>query len=166
MLFVLIGALGGLSATGPMTVLMELLHRRLPIGQRHPLPPREITNYLESEATTNLDRPAKAAFALLNHFAYGTAVGAIFGALGGRRAKTGILYGALVWLVSYGGLLPGCRILKPIQDQSPNRNVLMLVVHILWGSILGLFIATLSSDWKTTQGALVSQAEPDRDRKS
>jgi hypothetical protein len=40
---VLPGALAGFSATALMTALMWRLHRRLPAGERYPLPPREIT---------------------------------------------------------------------------------------------------------------------------
>ena len=40
------GAMAGFLATIPMTIAMELLHRRLPWTQRYPLPPREITDDL------------------------------------------------------------------------------------------------------------------------
>ena len=45
----LVGALGGVSATGPMTIGMIWLHRLLPPKHRYSLPPREITmNLMES----------------------------------------------------------------------------------------------------------------------
>ena len=43
LLRLLVGALGGMSATGPMTIAMIWLHRILPTRHRYSMPPREIS---------------------------------------------------------------------------------------------------------------------------
>lgn len=40
---ILSGAIAGLGATVPMTMVMETIFRRLPWHQRYPLPPRKVT---------------------------------------------------------------------------------------------------------------------------
>jgi hypothetical protein len=65
----LVGALGGVSATGPMTIGMIWLHRLLPPKHRYSLPPREITmNLLEGLGIDKkLGPDARAALTLINH---------------------------------------------------------------------------------------------------
>src|SRR5436190_23311022 len=98
----LAGALAGALATIPMTVIMLVGHRRLPVRQRDPLPPGQITDSLlaEIDLHDDLSREQKAALALLNHFAYGAAMGSLFGALPKPsplpRMASGIGYGLLV----------------------------------------------------------------------
>jgi hypothetical protein len=48
----LLGAIAGGAATGPMTVTMNALQRRLPRWERYPLPPREIIDKLSQETKT------------------------------------------------------------------------------------------------------------------
>ncbi|MGA7214213.1 MAG: hypothetical protein WBX20_08405, partial [Terrimicrobiaceae bacterium] len=119
LLRLLVGALGGLSATGPMTIGMILLHRLLPTRHRYSLPPREITLHLAEKAGVHkkLDPDARAALTLINHFGYGAMAAAIY-SLAETKIPAGALvkgpiFGAAVWLVSYFGLLPAVGILKP-----------------------------------------------------
>src|SRR4029450_11695930 len=68
------GAVGGLVATGPMSVAMALLYRRLPWWQPWSLPPREITaNVLKSiGAQEHLSREAETVATSARDFADGT----------------------------------------------------------------------------------------------
>src|SRR4051812_14388020 len=75
-----VGLLGGAAATLPMTVAMELMHRRLPRRERSPLPPRIITQRMTRKAGVErrLGEPEHQALALVSHFAYGAATGVLY----------------------------------------------------------------------------------------
>src|SRR5215217_1226263 len=101
-LTLIIGALGGMSATGPMTIAMVVFHRWLPSREKYPLPPREITK--KAAQKLHLDRqltePAGTALTLVNHFAYGSACGAIYAGATGKIpvpfVVRGIIFGTIV----------------------------------------------------------------------
>ena len=134
-----------------MTVAMILLHRRLPVGERYPLPPREITMKLARGAGVDgeLSAPARAAATMVSHFAYGGVTGAIYGAaLDPRRkpAAKGMVFGLTVWLVSYLGWLPATGVLAPASEHPARRSALMIAAHIVWGLTLGLFLSLLAEE--------------------
>src|SRR5829696_1978233 len=52
---ILLGALAGVAATGPMTLAMRLMHEQLPREERYPLPPRQVTEGLAEKAGVNED---------------------------------------------------------------------------------------------------------------
>ena len=102
----------------------------------------------------------RAALTLINHFGYG-AMAATFYSLAESRvpmaaAVKGPVFGAIVWLVSYFGLLPALGILDPATKHPWLRNALMFVVHLVWGLFVGVFIETLLSEKKSVFGALVT----------
>jgi hypothetical protein len=137
------GALAGCVATFPMTVAMEALHRRLPQGERYPLPPRQITERIVAQASVRpyLDRDDRLALSLLSHFAYGSAAGVAYTALvrGAvvRGPLAGAAFGAGVWAASYLGLLPALGILNPATRHPPRRTGVMIAAHLVWGLALG-----------------------------
>jgi uncharacterized membrane protein YagU involved in acid resistance len=156
----LTGCLGGLAATVPMTLAMELMHRRLPRRERYPLPPRIITQRLTRRAGVEgeLDETEHQALALASHFAYGATTGGVYGALSAwaerrfqtprvprqfRAAGQGTAYGLLVWAGSYLGLLPAAGILTPATRHPARRNALMIAAHVVWGATLGLVVHAL-----------------------
>lgn len=152
LLRLLLGAISGISATGPMSVAMVLLHRRLPSEERYPLPPREIT----SKAVPQIAEPDEVApetrslLTWLAHFGYGGAAGLAYAAIArhlpGGAASRGPFFGLLVWAVSYLGLLPGLHILNPATEHPPRRNALMIGAHLVWGWFLSMIYEVLSSD--------------------
>jgi hypothetical protein len=147
-----LGALAGLCATLVMTSAMERMHQRLPVGERYPLTPREIT---ESVAPLRGERALTTA-TLYAHFAYGAATGAIYGAVAPRGGVvSGMLFGIGVWLASYLGWIPALRILKPAADHPPRRNALMLTAHMLWGASTALALRELT---RVRRGALAAGA--------
>jgi hypothetical protein len=103
----LTGALAGALATAPMTFTMEVLHRRLPLPERYPLPPREVTMNIAARTGVKhrLRREERAEASLVAHFAYGALVGALYSALVDRVVRpsplTGIIFGLGVWGASY-----------------------------------------------------------------
>jgi hypothetical protein len=171
LLRLLVGALGGLSATGPMTVVMILLHRLLPASDRYSLPPREITAHLaEKVGRRRLDPDTRAALTLVNHFGYGAMAATVYSlvqeGIPAAALIKGPLFGAIVWLVSYLGLLPAVGILQPATEHPPSRNLLMIGVHLVWGLVVGVFVETLLAEKKRTAGALlVGSPLQQKDRK-
>ncbi len=145
---VLSGALAGLVATLPMTASMEAMFRFLPHHEQYALPPSEITTKFTDElgVSEQLDQPEHSALTLFNHFAYGAAAGALYGPiapafkpnLGAAPALKGIAWGIVVWTVSYLGLLPALGVLRTATQHPGRRNMLMIVAHLVWGSVLGL----------------------------
>jgi putative membrane protein len=137
------GAAAGLAATVPMTVVMESLHRGLPAAQRHPLPPRKITIRAAGKLgmRKHLDGPQRLAATLAAHFGYGTAVGALLGAVApkgpARAAAAGAGFGLAVWAVSYLGLMPLLDLHPPATRDTAPRNLLMIAAHLVWGATAG-----------------------------
>ncbi len=168
----LVGALGGISATGPMTIGMICLHRRLPHRHRYALPPREITLHAVKALGLQgkLGSTARAAITLINHFGYGALAASVYSLVEARVPTSpivkGPLFGALVWLVSYLGLLPATGVLESATEHPRSRNALMFAVHLLWGLVVGVFVDTLLSEKKSVFGALVASSPlPHKDRK-
>lgn len=143
------GVVARFAATTPMTLAMELLHRRLPRGHRWSLPPREITMNLARATGLRrfLGEPARQQAALLSHFGYGAAAGAVFEALASRlgqsrlglRASTlmGVAFELAVWAVSYLGFLPAAGLYRPATREPAPRNLLMIAAHVIWDATLG-----------------------------
>lgn len=137
-----IGLIGGVVATGPMTVAMILWHRRLPASERYALPPREITMKLARGVGVShkMNSEARAAATLLAHFGYGGAAGALYGAVADKipvpTLCKGIGFGLVLWSASYLGLLPGTGVLKTAADHPARRNALMIAAHAVWGAAL------------------------------
>ncbi len=146
------GCLAGLAATVPMTVVMEVMYRRLPLSQRYPLPPRQITMRVVHEAglQQELDEEERVGVTLASHFAYGSAAGGVYsgfsGKIPGHPSIKGAAYGLLVWGGSYLLGLPGLGLLRPATQHPAQRNALMIAAHIVWGATLGLLVEHLPSN--------------------
>lgn len=137
------GAISGAGATLPMTLVMAGFVPFLPPDRREPLPPHTIT-----ERTTQavglwqrLDPEQRLVTTSLAHVGYGAASGAGYALIACRSPMpsivSGMLYGALIWAVSYAGWLPGLRILPPPRRTTPARNLQLIVAHLAWGAVLG-----------------------------
>ena len=155
---IILGAICGVVATGPMTAVMALWHRRLPARERYPLPPREIAGAVAEKAGVALTADAISAATLIAHFGYGGAAGGLYGAwpAGNTRQPlvSGIVLGSLVWSLSYFGLLPALHILRPANEHPARRNALMLGAHFVWGACLCGLYRILLDDAERMQPAL------------
>ena len=146
------GLHSGLTATVPMTAFMALTHRRLPLRERYPLPPRILSQRLTRRAGVehDLDEPQHEGLALASHFAFGGSAGAVYGLLNdqleqrapqpqpGPPAARGILYGLCVWTSSYLGWIPATGLMTPATQHPARRNALMIAAHVVWGATLGI----------------------------
>ena len=148
---VLLGALAGLAATGPMTLAMKLMHEQLPREERYPLPPRQVTEGLAAKAgvSEHLDEEEREVATWVSHFAYGAACGALYGAVSGERIDghpllAGAGFGLAVWAGSYLGWLPAAGILSSATEHPPRRNALMIAAHAVWGVTTAFALERLS----------------------
>ena len=141
------GTLAGLTATAPMTAAMIAMHKALPAHERYPLPPRKVTMRAARRAGVKkrLDEPQRKAATLAAHFGYGAAMGGIFAMLAprapGRPIPKGIAWGLIVWATSYLGLLPATGLHESATRHPRERNLLMILAHIIWGGSLGLLLS-------------------------
>jgi uncharacterized membrane protein YagU involved in acid resistance len=141
------GTLAGLTATAPMTAAMIAMHKALPAHERYPLPPRKVTMRAARLVglKKHLDEPDKTSAALAAHFGYGAAMGGIFAMLAprapGRPIPKGIAWGLIVWATSYLGLLPATGLHEAATRHPRERNLLMILAHVIWGGSLGLLLS-------------------------
>jgi putative membrane protein len=146
-------ALAGLVASVPMALVMMGLNRYLPhqrglfSGRPAALPPKQITRRVARKAgAEEIVRPGRAwgLTTWLAHLGYGAAAASLFPLATGRiplpAMVRGMLYGMAIWTGSYQGWLPAARILPPASEQPGRRNVVMILSHIVWGSLIGLLV--------------------------
>lgn len=146
------GAAAGLLATAPMTAVMLALHRRLPWWQKTPLPPSQLTTrVLRSVGLKKLDQKAHEPLTWLSHFGYGAASGGLYplantfmGGLPLPAPMKGMIYGLLIWTGSYLGWIPAVDLMEPATEHPSERNVLMIVAHLVWGGVM----AALYDGWE------------------
>lgn len=146
----LLGAVAGLTATIPMTVFWEAMHKRLAGEPPRPLPPREVVEGLAVKAGISRvmsERDMELA-ALGAHFGYGTLAGAAFGVVAptqlSRSVAGGMLFGLGVWAVSYGGWLPATGIRHSPRYDVPTRTRLIVASHLVWGAAAGVVLSAIS----------------------
>lgn len=136
-----LGALAGLVATFAMTAAMAAMQRR---GRdQTALPPSLLLR------STRLARTAERHPALVTaaHFAFGAAAGSLFAGLTTRRGPAvGIGWGLLVWAGSYAGWVPATGMTPPATRQSAERNLLMILAHVVWGAVLTGGLKRLEAD--------------------
>jgi hypothetical protein len=132
----IIGAIAGLIATLPMTIVI-LCGRRLHM-LRTP-PPKQITKAVVKRVG-NKANPSLGASEVgwpIAHFGYGAACGAIYSlvrpALPGPQAVKGLLFGGAVWGVSYIGYIPALDLYPWPKDDSRTRTAVMIAAHAVFG---------------------------------
>ena len=143
------GMVAGLAGTAAMTQFMLVMHRRLPPGERYPLPPRQVTMAAIERVGLEPpdDRVARSALTLAGHFLYGVALAEVY-ALGAPRrtwapAGVGLPFGLAVWTGSYLGWLPAAGLHRPATRESMERNALMIAAHLVWAGTLAAVVQLL-----------------------
>jgi putative membrane protein len=138
------GAIAGFAGTLPMTVFMLSTQRFLPKGQRYDLPPEIITKDITERAhiRQHMNKAQILAATTAAHFGYGAGMGMLYGILARRipfnSALKGILFSLVIWAVSYQMLLPVIGIKESAQGETMQRNLMMIVAHIIWGASTGV----------------------------
>jgi len=133
------GALAGLAATVPMTVVIGAGRAAGLMGTP---PPVEITENVAQQAGEDPNRqsPEFQAAWLAAHTGYGAACGMVFSAIRPMLPRSdliaGLLFGAAVWGVSYISLMPSLNLYPPAQDDSNQRQVVMIAAHAIFGTAL------------------------------
>lgn len=137
---ILRGTLSGIVATVPMTVPIIMARRTGLIGTP---PPVEISANVAARTDllperTGWDLPVTWIAA---HFSYGAACGTIYALVAPRLlsspAVKGLVFGELVWAVSYLGYLPAMKLYPAPDDDAPPRTVVMMAAHAVFGVALG-----------------------------
>ncbi len=146
----LAGAFAGLTATLPMTIVMEAVHRFLPEPERYPLYPALVTERVAemAGAAAVLDRERLPPIALAAHFGYGTASGAVYGLLAPLlplpAGLRGAAFGLGLFAAGYLGWLPALNIVPPATEYPADRRRLLIGAHIVWGLAADAVLACLS----------------------
>src|SRR5689334_8841962 len=105
------GAISGLAATLPMSIAMELMHRRLGFSKRYALPPRQITaNVAQSLGVRHrLGENEERVATMVAHFGYGGSMGVPYALVEDLihlpPVVKGAGYGLAVWAGSYLNVL-------------------------------------------------------------
>lgn len=132
------GAAAGLGATAAMTVVMAALRP----ATRGNLAPRQVTAWMLGQPDpASAGARAPVGLSMVNHAGYGSALGALYGAMvGPDRAGpfSGLVYGLMVWASNYAGLLPALGVLPPPPDDDTSHAVRVHASHWVYGAVLGV----------------------------
>ena len=154
-----IGGIAGFVGTMAMTAAMRRLHRRLPEKERYPLTPREIVDSGSKQIGVPLAGEVAKDVTTAAHFAYGAACGALIAAMNpDPKKRTGAAAGAAIWLASYMGWIPAVGTLEPATEHPARRNLLMIGVHLVWGTATAAAMRELRLARET-----ILEDGPDRD---
>lgn len=138
------GAIAGFTATVPMSVVMKGAQLLLPKRERYALPPSIIT----SQAARKAGQPPSSdkehgVRTLVMHFGVGAGFGLLYGLstkVAGKRQSgplRGIIFGLLVWAVSYLGIMPALNLYNSPDREPARRHAMMIVAHLIWGITTG-----------------------------
>ncbi|MEX2168719.1 MAG: DUF1440 domain-containing protein [Pirellulales bacterium] len=133
------GAIAGLFATVPMTVVMKGIRQQLPFWQRGRLPPEQITMEMAEkiDIAKDLDRDERKALTLAGHFGYGAMSGSAYGAFAEQVRLPPMLggagFGLAVWAASYLGWLPVAGVRRSATQEPAGTNLMMIASHLVWG---------------------------------
>ena len=144
-------ATGGLSGAGATIVMSVVMLGARRAGLIADSPPERITAAaLDTVGVRERSTPTQDALTMLFHLGFGVSAGAIFGLLY-RLARLpippiaqGMIYGSLVWFVSYGGWVPALGIMPPPTRDEPGRPVVMIIEHWIYGGVLGAIVGRLT----------------------
>lgn len=143
----IIGAAAGGVATIPMSLFMLAAHKFLPTWQRDALPPEKITGEIAERANLTLTKQQLLGGSLTSHIGYGSSMGTLYMTFAHKWALPpvvkGSLFGLGVWTVSYLGWLPIARFEEAGTNETQQRNMLMIIAHLIWGSVTGIVVDQL-----------------------
>jgi hypothetical protein len=136
---ILRGAVSGILATVPQTIPIVAAHR---LNLIQTPPPVQISDKIASIATFLPERsdPGFTPVWLAAHFGYGAASGVVYALvrrfLPGSTPVAGLVFGGVVWGVSYLGFLPALHLYPAPDDDSRPRVGVMVLAHAVFGVAL------------------------------
>ncbi len=139
------GGVAGTLATLVMSAVM-LVSKRL--GLVGGMPPEKVTAKLLHRVGMHPSAKEQDAIATALHFGFGAGAGAAFALVAPRpplvRIPAGMAYGAAIWGVSYMGWVPAVGIMPAAHRDRPDRQVVMLAGHLVFGAALGALVGRRS----------------------
>jgi len=142
-----------LAATAPVSLAMRAGERLIPIHHKGHLPPRQITENLLSKLGLKkfFHREHRKTAALLAHYGFGAAAGALLGATAAKSTSipkpvAGAAIGILVWGASYLGWLPAVNLRENSADEPAERNLQVIAAHLVWGAVAGALLDAISAE--------------------
>lgn len=138
------GALAGGVATTLMTVFMKA--SQWTGLYRDAIPPEKITKRMLRAVgmSAHTNAASETALTAAGHWAFGMAGGAIFGVLHRflrlpiSAPVHGLIFGLLVWFVSYMGWIPAVGLLRHPKRQRWDQALMPALAHIVYGASLGV----------------------------
>ncbi|HEY8286591.1 MAG TPA: DUF6789 family protein [Chloroflexota bacterium] len=134
------GGIAGCIGTATMSAVMMAARKAGLLGRQ---PPELIVEKALTAVGVHRHETTQDALAVAMHFGFGASMGALFGLSRGRSrlplgpAFSGLLFGSLVWAVSYKGWLPGLSIMPQPEYDKPGRPQTMIFAHWVYGWTLG-----------------------------
>ncbi len=154
----LIGALAGMIAAVPMAFVMNGLNNLLSVKRASP--PKQITTRVLFRARKMGLLPGRPPEKIgkswglstwLAHLGYGAATASFYPLVTRPLPLPGVVRGILfamsVWAVSYLGWLPAVNLQLPVTKKSARRNVVAILSHIVWGSLIGLLAGWMNQQF-------------------
>jgi hypothetical protein len=139
-----VGAIAGGVATVPMSLVMVAAEKVGLMG-RHP-PDLIMEAALDAGGLSKHKEKTRDALAVTLHLVFGIGTGALFGVLQRRLraplgpALHGVIFGSLVWTLSYLGWIPALGIMPSAERDRVGRPVTMVLAHWVYGGILGTIV--------------------------
>lgn len=136
------GGLGGAAGTVMMTGVMVAVRRAGLVGTPE-LPPEQVTAGMLNQARLPREDRKQDILAGVAHLAFGSGAGTVFGLLSLKlrmpipRPLQGMLFGVGLWTTSYAGWVPALALLPPPSHDSPVRQSLLILEHLVYGAVLG-----------------------------
>jgi hypothetical protein len=143
------GALAGAGATTLMTGFMK--GSQWAGYYQDEIPPEKITkrSLWRAGASEAVDEEAEQVILTgLGHWAFGMVGGGIFGVLHKLlpvpvpATLHGLVFGLLVWYVSYKGWIPATGLIAPPERQPREIARMPLYAHVVYGSTLGALFSS------------------------
>ena len=101
-----------------------------------------------------MNKQAVLAATLVSHLGYGATMGLLYTPVARKlplpAALKGILFGLVVWVGSYLGLLPLLGMWESAYVEPSRRNLMMIAAHVAWGASTGVAASVLMETQEAT----------------
>lgn len=135
-----IGILAGLAGTAALTAVVQLEQKGLPFGQQHHARfPHKVIKKAENVfgIRGRVSKSSETAAVHASSFAYGTAMGSLYGwwtsGVDLSPWVTGPAYGLFLWGIGMAGWLPAFGIERVPWKRSPVKAAMPIISHLVYG---------------------------------